>query len=579
MKQPAGDPLVKIAANRAIYLLLVILGIALGLRVWGITFGLPYDFTYDEPHEILRALKLGAGEFDWDRGGKGGLYYLLFLEYGAVYGVWWTAGRIRSAHEFALQYLQDPSIFYLTGRLTVALMGTMTCLIIFLIGRRVHDCRVGLGAAFIGATAYFHGFWSHVINVDIGMALALWASILAYLRYEDTRKLRWLVTAGVLGGVAIAFKLPGAIVLPILLLALISRTDSWRSPHHLLKEAGIVGLTLALSLIVIAPDTAISLASLHEHFSQAIAPKSDLEGSAQGQILYAVDAVTVYQEKTWSAYLKILIVNYNLPITLGALLGAVLGLLRKHRWDIIWCFFIVMFLVILTAAGRAESEHYLLPIMPGLWLLSSRAVVIVLGHRQTLLLPAFVCTVIVPLAALVRQDYMWTKPDTRVLAKQWIEANIPAGAKILMDGMRYRFVQSPPLNPASSTVDRQVGQAADTEYVSRAVSSQTLALYRQAMSQRQGPTYRLHSTVWGIEIEDLNHYIQGCFDYIITSSANSERFVEESSRQRFPKSAQFYEQLKADSRFQVVYAVEPVPWQSSGPLITIYKVPSTCGAS
>jgi hypothetical protein len=368
-------------------------------------------------------------------------------------------------------------------------------------------------------------------------------------------------------------------VLPILLLALISRTDSWRSPHHLLKEAGIVGLTLALSLIVIAPDTAISLASLHEHFSQAIAPKSDLEGSAQGQILYAVDAVTVYQEKTWSAYLKILIVNYNLPITLGALLGAVLGLLRKHRWDIIWCFFIVMFLVILTAAGRAESEHYLLPIMPGLWLLSSRAVVIVLGHRQTLLLPAFVCTVIVPLAALVRQDYMWTKPDTRVLAKQWIEANIPAGAKILMDGMRYRFVQSPPLNPASSTVDRQVGQAANTEYVSRAVSSQTLALYRQAMSQRQGPTYRLHSTVWGIEIEDLNHYIQGCFDYIITSSANSERFVEESSRQRFPKSAQFYEQLKADSRFQVVYAVEPVPWQSSGPLITIYKVPSTCGAS
>ena len=42
------------------YSLLTILGVALGLRLWGISFGLPYDFTPDEVHEIVRALKLGA---------------------------------------------------------------------------------------------------------------------------------------------------------------------------------------------------------------------------------------------------------------------------------------------------------------------------------------------------------------------------------------------------------------------------------------------------------------------------------------------------------------------------------------
>ena len=55
------------------WLLAAILLLALGLRVWGIDFGLPYELTSDESKEILRALKLGAGEYYWGFG-KGGLY-------------------------------------------------------------------------------------------------------------------------------------------------------------------------------------------------------------------------------------------------------------------------------------------------------------------------------------------------------------------------------------------------------------------------------------------------------------------------------------------------------------------------
>jgi 4-amino-4-deoxy-L-arabinose transferase-like glycosyltransferase len=165
----------------------MMLGLALGLRVWGIGFGLPYDFTYDEVHEIVRAFKLGAGEYAWQGFSKGGLFYLLFVEYGLLYVVWRLTGRIADARDFALIYFQDPSVFYLAGRLTVALMGVATCLVVFLLARRVYDWRVGLGATAIGATAYYHGVWSHYINVDIGMTLALWASIWAYLWYEHNQ--------------------------------------------------------------------------------------------------------------------------------------------------------------------------------------------------------------------------------------------------------------------------------------------------------------------------------------------------------------------------------------------------------
>jgi hypothetical protein len=159
--------------------LLMIVGLALGLRVWGIRFGLPYDFTYDEIHEIVRAFKLGMGEYYWASIGKGGLYYFLFVEYGLMYVIWSMMGKVTSTHDFAMLYFQDASPFYLAGRFTVALMGTLTCWVIFAIGKQLYGIRVGLGAALIGATAYYHALWSHYINVDIGMTLALWTSILA----------------------------------------------------------------------------------------------------------------------------------------------------------------------------------------------------------------------------------------------------------------------------------------------------------------------------------------------------------------------------------------------------------------
>ena len=96
-RDPSVDAPSRMPANNnraAIYSLLAVLSIALGLRLWGISFGLPYDFTADEVHEIVRALKLGAGEYSWTPG-KGGLYLFLFAEYGLLYVVWWLVWRGR----------------------------------------------------------------------------------------------------------------------------------------------------------------------------------------------------------------------------------------------------------------------------------------------------------------------------------------------------------------------------------------------------------------------------------------------------------------------------------------------------
>ena len=61
------------------------------------------------------------------------------------------------SREFALQYLSDPTAFYLVGRVTVALLGAMTTLAVFHVGRRVYNTRIGLGAAFLAAVASLPG--------------------------------------------------------------------------------------------------------------------------------------------------------------------------------------------------------------------------------------------------------------------------------------------------------------------------------------------------------------------------------------------------------------------------------------
>ena len=570
--QPAGGGPEARLARRALW---AILALALGLRVWGIAFGLPYDFTPDEIHEIVRALKLGAGEYDWDGFGKGGLYLILFVEYGFLYVFWRLTGQVGGANDFALQYLQDPTAFYLLGRVTTALMGAATCLVIYWIGKRLYDWRTGLAAAFIGATAYFHAAWSHYINVDTGMTLAVWASVLAYLKYEETLRTKWLITSGALVGVAVAFKLPGlAAVLP-LGLAAVTPLAKWSDPVRPLRILAIGALALVAALVAIAPESIRGMSSVAGYFTQLFQPAAPAtERVARDGISGSVFELT---QLTFGSFLHIPFSSTNLPVTIAGLLGGALALYRRHRWDLIFLTFSLAYFAAMVAADRPGNERYLLPIMPAFWLLGARAAVAIAGNRPVALpvLVAVICAV--PLYALIRQNVTWTGPDTRVLAKQWIEANVPAGSRILMDGMRYRFIQSPPLNPDDATVARRVGSAErEGEDLSRGVSSRTLALYAEAMSRTTGPRYELHSTVYGLDVRELTYYVESCFDYIVVSGESSRRFERPSEAERYPLSARFYQGLREDPRFELAYSAEPRPWRVQGPAITVYKVLHSC---
>lgn len=558
--------------------LLGILAVALGLRLWGINFALPYDFTPDEVHEVIRALKLGAGEYSWTPG-KGGLHYFLFVEYGLLFIYWWIIGQVAGPTEFALQYLKDPSAFYLAGRMTVAVMGTLTCLVVFLIGKRLYDWRIGLAAAMIGATAHYHGLWSHYINVDIGMTLAVWTSILAYIVYEQNQRKRWLILAGVFCGIAFAFKLPGIVAtLPIGLA--IATASGLRFPdRQSIRQFTVVVFALLVTVTAVAPENVIGIGSVFENFASVLSDENDVspaitENDADNEFDSSVREMTAFRGS--ANYLSILTRDTNIVLSVFALLGAAVGIWTRQRWDIIFGIFAIAFLTVMTAADRPSTERYMLPIVPALWLLGARGAAAVSKQSMPTMVGIVAVITAIPLYSLVVQNYTWTLPDTRVQSKIWIEEHVPADSKILMDGMRYRFIQSPPLLPNETTVARRVGGAANEDQLSRGVSSRTLDLYEKAMRDAEGPKYDLHSTVWGLQVEELSYYPQECFDYIVTSSDITKRFQAPSDEADHPESARFYRQLQVDPTFRKIFSAEPIAWQTQGPTITVYEVRPRC---
>lgn len=575
-----------LALARRHALLLCILAVGLLVRLWGIDFGLPYEgltygqLTYEESKEVHRAFKLGVGEYVWQFS-KGGMYLILFVEFGFYYVLSLAMGWVHDSKDFALSVLQDRTTAYLIGRVTNALMGTLTVLVIYALGRKLYDRRTGLVAACLGALAYFHAQFSTVINVDVGMALALWGSVLLYAIYEERGTVRWLVATGAASAAAIAFKLPGGIVVPLILGAITTTPGMHRRPGETVKGFAIYCVSLAVVLTVIAPEWLLWAAEI----VQEIAPSAQAATTAAADDAASLDeeifALSNVRHGISFRYLEHLVSSYNVVLTVMAAAAFALGLWRKKRWEILLGAMVVVFIVGMSSSGWTQPERYLMPIVPALWLLGARFIVEMARGRRALLVAGLAAVLAVPVWTLARAASEKSGDDTRVLAKAWIEQHVPAGSRLLIDAMQYRNIIGPPLNPDEKTLRNQVARVEsrveEGQEIGRGVNKRTLALYEEAQRRIPGPRYELHSTVHGLAVESPDYYVENCFDYVVTSSIVTNRYLPGGVQsEQHPQSARFYDQLPRDRRYEEVHREVAVPWHSSGPTITVYKVRHPC---
>ena len=208
------------AGKKEIRLLLIIIFLAFLLRIYGITFGLPYLYNPDEPAFVDPALSFGSGDFNphWFGHPGSSLMYLLFLLYSAYFVIGFLLGIFPNIESFEQLYLTDPTTFYLIGRTTAVLFGTFTVFIVYLVAERIYAKKVGVIAALFLSVSLLHVIHSQFIRTDVPATFFIIISFLFSLLILEKNQLKYYILAGIFGGFAIATKYTsGIIIFPIII--------------------------------------------------------------------------------------------------------------------------------------------------------------------------------------------------------------------------------------------------------------------------------------------------------------------------------------------------------------------------
>jgi Dolichyl-phosphate-mannose-protein mannosyltransferase len=407
---PIGPVIGRRAASIA---LAGILLAALALRLWNLDHGLPFAFSADEAeHFVPKAV----GMFDdgLDPGyyeNPSALTYLLY----AVFAV-----RFGGGGDLARSFAADPEAAFLTARVVVALIGTLVVGLVYWAGARFYDRRAGLVAAALMAVAFLPVFYSkHALNDIVGVApitVALVASLQIYRRgsWAD-----WAL-AGAAIGAATATKYTAGAMLVAVIVAAGLRVE--RDRRELRRALLGLALAVAAMAVLFALLNPYALLNLDEARDQITSQSSQADTAKLGQD----------DTYGWLYYLGTLTWGFGWLPLLAAVAGAVLAIRRDWRLALLLVVFPVCFYLYMGAQGRFFGR-WLLPIYPALCVLAGYAVATLSARRVAVLagLTALLCAQ--GALAAIHVDRVLGREDTRAQALAWVDANVPAGAPVVVE--------------------------------------------------------------------------------------------------------------------------------------------------
>ena len=415
-------------ARSAPVILALVLVVALGVRLWGVAWQLPWQFHPDEGHYTWKALDmLGEGSLNPKYFRNPSLFtYLLLAQY-RLLGFQAPSDDAEAASSTSL--LRPPSGVAFVGRLNSALLGWATVAALAWIGWRTFGPWTGLlAAAFLGM-AFIHVRDSHYATNDVPATFLLVVSVGASLQLLRRPTLRPYLLAGLLGGLATSTKYSAGLFLAPLVVAHLC--SGVRSARTTFLAAALVAA--ALGFLVGTPYTLLT----PDKFWADFRTQMRLGGEGwEGQVA----------SPSALLYLQTLGQGVGWVILALGLVG--LGLLgRRHprRAATVAAFPVAYLLFMLQT--ELFFARFALPVVPFVCLLAAAGVVLVatwtgrvLGSQNATALGISLAVValVQPALNVALHDRLVTREDTRVLAAEWALANIPPDAKVALEDYTIR---------------------------------------------------------------------------------------------------------------------------------------------
>ena len=582
-----------------------ILVVAAVARLWGIAHDLPYVYYYDETHLMNRAVGFGKGDLNPHWFHKPALYmYLLFAQFGAYFVFGRLTGMFGSVDAFAMHYVQDKTVFALLGRLTSAFCGIGCVVGVYLLGRRQYGERVGLVSAGFLAVTYAHVRSSQLVKADQLAALFSVLALIFIFRIAESGRWRDYLLASLFVGLGTASKYsPILLVVPLW----VAHVQCWRRRDAAWwRRAFGPHVPAALAVVVTAFFVASPFNFLDPHWMRHnVLPLLGFGQDASVYTSYGLAAKTGFFTRVW-LWIEVIFSREALgaPLAAAAGLGLLLMLARRRRQDVLVCVTVVW---VLAAFVWRNYEPWLLNgLYPVLCVAAAVFVVAVAGAcaRRIGVLRArsgwAVACAALALAApatvnAARFNCEQTLPDTRTLACRWIEANVPAGSRMVLDEFGPQLSASP--ESFAEELARAERLADTTPFTFHLVDYYQ---YRMRAAREDGYRILQISHVWwsgerraeGLyevrTMEDadyanpakargtlpLSAYIAQGYEYAVISSIRYKPYLHEERGDRFPGVRRFYEDLMA---MEPLHEERALPGVSRGPTILVYRLPRPQG--
>ncbi len=335
---------------------------------------------------------------------------------------------------------QDPQRI-LAGRALSAFADTITVFLVYRIGTRLAGTHTGLYAAALAAFAVLSIQLSHFTTVDIILTTFCTGAVLASIDLFTHGRNRDYIFCAIWLAAAIATKASAVPLISVVVVAHFWRQARvgdlarWRT-FAMPVLSMIAG---AIALFVFQPFTFLDWPT----FWAGVQYQSDLARGTQTQfytLKWAGTAPIIYPLQQLTYF------SLGIPLAVIAFAGAILEGVRvftakRNAGALVACFVLVYFI----AAGTLYMKYlrYMEPIVPSLCVLGAIFVAALtrgrvwFGGIWARVLGVGLGAVVLALTAGygLAYDHIYSQPLTRIQATCWMFAHVPAGARIVQDGI------------------------------------------------------------------------------------------------------------------------------------------------
>jgi hypothetical protein len=552
-------------------LFFLILAAGVVLRIYRINFGLPDLFHPDEPFEMHRALRLASGSFDWDRDGKGGFYFLVFLMLGFSFSFLKLSGVVPSAEAFGYYFISHESGFYLAARSISAALSIFTIYVVYRIGKENGGRLVGLCAALWIAVSQLNFIHAHYATVDITLTCLLSLVFLFLLRYLRGGSSRNMIYAGIFCGLSLATKMPAALIIfPLILTYLLRNKNIPRAERKISRKHFCIAFSLFVIIaIALQPGYLKRLMRINKDFAS-------LYGHSQqiGTENPSADK-TMKPEKInlFAYYIDIVKRDLGLPVFIIFIFSSCLLPTRRSSVEpVLLSFMIPYFLSISATTSIFYFPRYALPIIFPAIIIASRGCGAALdsANRKIAVNQQIFAWMIgilgfclISYPAVLNALEITEKFDPqnpRSEAKQWIYNNLSADSKILMEGSNEHRSQ---LLVQIDNSDRNFESMIKTQGAEDAGKRKYWQLRRKYLNTMQVPRYDLILIPLHMPWMSYDRFLSSDIEYVVLDVFHLKNNLTLRNDLNATSRVVFYQRLTADVRTHLV--------KSFGGKIEIYR--------